>query len=548
MQFLKNIINKFSPPKPKETFSWLKTLNGMDDISAIKLCAEQLHADSQKNIFNDEQYIEDLFRIDEKTHRIVERITTQYLNIDHINTDVEERIESTVFLYHRQIFLIYMELIEKFAPLGHESLPTMVIRAIDSAAHMIKWRYYSYQSAPTNVWIQISQLYKIAVEQSLLSNDLQAYADQVPIKFSTAYIQACMLGSLESLSLKPQQIELVSKMLATWVSKIIIDSVYDETKHLFFVDTSINMPAKRIRNFKPSDNNRYWSFDDFNINVELCLSLIEFNITPNQQTIKEIVTNPHALATLEILRAEWSRLDYKRQRRSEDRHKTVKSATTAYGFEDSCDQLKQYEHPKSPDENSLDQLLTSKQLSRATAYAEPDVIYMDLGAGYSNIVDESNKGLGLHISKHAHEVSLGMMVCVTVKEQKNISKIGIIRSIRPIAGGELHIGVEVLSKQAVRAEAKYTSLNTLQSSSISNFICLHLPKEDGISIHDSLILPKYQYHKNEIYKVNISGESLMVKLTDILEQREDWIRVNYSEQLQSEKHQAEEIWPKELLS
>jgi hypothetical protein len=517
----------------------------MDDISAIKFCAEQLHIDFKKNLFNDDQYVEDLFKIDEKTHIIVERISTHYINIDHINNDLEERIENTVFLYHRQIYLIYISLIEHLAPINHKSVPIMLARAMNSATQMIKWRYYSYQSAPANVWLQISQLYKIALERSLLNESLQAYPDQKHIKFSTAYIQACMLGNLESLSLKSQQIELVSQMLAAWTSNITIDDVYDEAKHLFFVDTATNGAAKRIRNFKPADSYRYWCFDDFNINIELCLSLIEFNITPNQHTIKHFVKNPYALATLEVLRAEWSRLDYKRQRRSEDRIKTVKSVTTAYGFEDICNQLKQYESPKTlsarksaPSEDSLDERLASIQLAKS--YAEPNVIYMDFGAGYSNVVDESIKGLGLHISKRANEVSLGMMVCVTIKEQKNISKIGVIRSIRPIAGGELHIGVEVISTKAVRAEAKTMNLNaphadTKSSNSMLNLsintsssICLYLPKEDDISIHDSLILTKHQYNKDGFYKINILNEDLTLKLTDILEQREDWIRVNYS--------------------
>lgn len=543
MQFFRTLIDKFSQPKPVETFAWLHELKGMDDISAIKFCGDQLNIDFQNNLFNDELHLESLLQIDEKTHTFVERITAHYVNIDHINNDLEERIENSVFLYHRQIFLIYLGLIENLAPLNHTSLPIMLIRAMNSATQMIKWRYYSYQTAPANVWLQISKLYKVAVERSLLDKSLQAYVNEDHIKFSTAYIQACMLGSLESLSLKSQQIELVSKMLVAWSAKITIDSVYDEAKHLFFVDTMANTPAKRIRNFKPADTYRYWCFDDVNINVELCLSLIEFNITPNQQTLRDIIKNPFALATLEVLRAEWSRLDYKRQRRSEDRIKTVKPATTAYGFNDSCDQLKQYENPKEklpPNLGSLDERLASNE--RAKAYAEPNVIYMDFSAGYSNIVDESNKGLGLRISKRANEVSLGMIVCVTVKEHKNVSKIGVLRSIRPIAGGELHIGVEILSGQATRIEVKSMSLNTAQSersnnstnnvaSSVLGFICLHLPQENGISIHDSLIFPKHQYSKNELYKVNILGQELIVKLTDVLEQRDDWMRVRYTEDL-----------------
>lgn len=544
MDFFKNILATLIPTKvEEESGNWLVKLKGMDDVSAIEFCTKQLTDDFHKDLFKSEPSLDALFKIDEKAHIIVERITAHYVNIEHINNELEERIENTVFFYHRQLFLIYLNLIDHFAPLKHHHLAKMLARAMFSATEMIKWRYYCYESAPANVWIQISHLYQIAQEQLLLNDSMQTYPDQLATKLASNYIKVCMLGTLESLSLKSQQIELVSHILSAWTEKISIEHTYDEEKHQFFIDTTSDVSAKRIRNFKPADSYLYWCLDDVNINIELCLSLIEFNIAPKQQTISAVIKHPYALATLEILRSEWSRLDYKRQRRSEERVKTIKSATTAYGFEDVCNQLKQYEHSlkPTPTEGSLDERLAFSH--KAKAHGEPNVIYMDFSAGYSNIIDESNKGLGLHISKHANEVSLGMLVCVTVKEDKNITKIGAIRSIRPIAGGELHIGIEIFSKSAVRVQTKNMSLiavqpdtNTNSSATLnlsnvaSNFTCLYLPQETGFSIQETLIFPKSQYNKNECYRVNIFGNEHIVKLLDTLEQREDWIRVSYTQE------------------
>ncbi len=546
MAFIQNFFSKFSATKPVDAFTWTKELKGMDDVSAIEFCAAQLNTDIQKDLFKDEQHLTQLLLLDEKMHIIVERVTVQYVNIDHINPELEDRIENTVFLYHRQIFLIYISLLKNVDALDHDSTHIMLTRAMINAIQMIKWRYYCYQSAPANVWQQLSNLYQLAEQLSLVNIKIEAYPEHEPTSLSVTYITACMLGSLESLSLKSQQIELVSKMLASWTAQMTIDHVYDEKNHLFYVDTASNTPAKRIRNFKPVDTYRYWTLADCNINIELCLSLIEFNIVPKQHVIKELIKNPYALATLEILRAEWSRIDYKRQRRSEERVKTIQSATTAYGFEDVCYQLKQYEstlakvgNNAAPSASSLDEKLATNHLAKTIN--EPNVIYMDFSAGHSNIVDESSKGLGLHISKHANEVSLGMLVCVTSKDQKNLTKIGTIRSIRPIAGGELHIGVEVFTSNATRAEAKNMDLianqsisnsanNTLNLSSSSlNFICLHLPQENGISLQETLIIPKTHFSKNETYKINILGEDKIIKSTDILEQREDWVRISFEQ-------------------
>jgi hypothetical protein len=549
MRFFTNIFSKSTAPKLVSSFAWANDLKGMDDISAIEYVTQQLNASLKCNLFEDEQHLQALFSADEKTHIIVERITAHYINIDNIGGELEERFTNSVFLYHRQIFLIYLKLIDNLAAANHPCLLTMLARAMNCATEMIKWRYYNYHGAPANVWLQLSQLYKIGKQQSLLNQEVQLYDDKTQTTLSILYIQACMLGSLESLSFKRQQIDLVSKILTKWAAKTVISDVYDEKKHLFYVDTAKNVPAKRIRNFEPADSYLYWCFASLNSKVELSLSALELNIAPKQLTLEEFVHNKHFLPTLEILHTEWSRSEYKRQRRAEERVKAVQSATTAYGFKDTCYQIKQYENLRIKrgetayqGDKSFDERLAAHYVVKSRS--EPNVVYVDMGAGYSNIVDECTKGLGLQISKQANEVSLGMMVGVSVREKKYGTRVGIIRSIKPIAGNELQIGVEVLSRSAFYTEAKNMSLNTVKvrsgsnsfndtnaqlSGTTTNFSCLFLPEEPGISAQETLIIPRIEYNKNDVYKVNVLGTSIVIKLTEALERHEDWIRVAYTQ-------------------
>lgn len=551
MRFIEKILGKTSAAKHAHSLPWAPALKALDDISAIEYCTQQLNNDLKDQVFQNELYLQALFSVDEKMHTIVETVTNQYIAIENISIELEERLINSVFLYHRQMFLVYLAVIESFGKNNHPDLLLMIARAISSATKMIKWRYYSYNSAPANVWLQISQLYRIAEQQFLLELPLQVYEDQPSTTLTIAYIQVCMLGSLESLSFKRQQIELVCRMLHRWASKVVIESSYDEKRHLFYVDTAKNVPAKRIRNFKPADTYRYWCFDSINSKIELCASALELNIAPKQLSLEEFSCNKYFQPTLDVLRTEWSRTDYKRQRRSEERTKTVKSATTAYGFTDTCYQIKQYENlqvqrgEKSyQGEKSFEERIASHHVVKSRA--EPNIIYVDLGAGYSSITDESAKGLGLHISKQANEVSLGMMVGVSVKEQKYGTRVGIIRSIKPAPGHELQIGVEILSRNAFCVEAKNVSMNAMKSRSSANgnevatstynggamkFTCLFLPEEYGISTSETLIVPRIQYNQIDAFQVNILGEELTVRFTDTLEKHEDWIRVAYTQDI-----------------
>jgi hypothetical protein len=183
--------------------------------------------------------------------------------------------------------------------------------------------------------------------------------------------------------------------------------------------------------------------------------------------------------------------------------------------------------------------------SHSVVKSRPDsnVIYVDLGAGYSNIVDESSKGIGLNISKQANEVSLGMLVGVTVKEQKNGTRLGVIRSIKPIAGGELQIGVEVVSRNAFCVETKNMSLGDVRARSVANqvnndvmavnvrtFTALLLPQDTLLAPKETLLIPRLQYNKNDVFGMTILGDEMLVKFTQILQHHDDWVRVVYEQQ------------------
>ncbi|MDI1308103.1 MAG: hypothetical protein PSV17_01545 [Methylotenera sp.] len=564
MKFFKKIFNSSPQPKVEVAFAWGKEVDGMDDLSAIEFATLQFNADFKKDVFKDEQNLEALFVIDEKIHIIVERITSHYINIEHLSMDMEERIANSVFLYHRQIYLIYNTLIDNLAPLQPQSLTVMLARAMKNATQMIKWRFYNYQSAPANVWLQLSKLYLVAEKQILLEEYVRPYPEQEITTLASAYIQACMLGSLESLSFQRKQIELVSQMLARWTPDIHIQSSYDENKHQFYMDTLSDVAAKHIRDSKPLPSYRYWCFDSVNLKIELGLSLIEYKIVPKQQEMKDIISNQYAALTLEVIKNEWSRSEFKRQRRSVERVKTSKYAITTYGFEDTCYDIRQNEslriqrRGKSYQGNkSFDELFALQSLS--PNLNNPEVIYLDLGETSSKVIDESPKGFGMYIKKLASEVSLGMLIGVTLSDQKDTTYIGLIRSIKNIVGNELHIGIELLSTNAVclvahnvsadASNAKSSDENSLVAIkpielnkqenfnsvvSDAGFTCLYLPREFTTPQHDSmqlesLIIPKLHYNKNDTYKINISGTEILVKFTEALEHHENWLRVIYTQ-------------------
>jgi len=311
MNILHKVFNYSAEPENAISTAWIADLLGMDDISAIEFLTEKLAHDFKHDIFVSSENIEALISIDEKTHSIVERITQYFVLIENINQDLKVRISNAAFLYHRQLFLTYVELGKNYSHCHQHTLHIVLSRALKNATQMIKWQQYNHHHEPVNFWSEISAVFKAAEQSTLLNAKIQSYAGLEPVSLSSAYMHACMLGSVQSVEFRPQQIEIVSKILSMWASKISIDTTYDAKHHLFYIDTAANVPARRIRNFTAADSYRYWCFEDVNARIELCRLLIKYEILPKQQQMKELISEKYAAETLATLTAEWARTTLK---------------------------------------------------------------------------------------------------------------------------------------------------------------------------------------------------------------------------------------------
>ena len=562
-----NILRKIFhyPAKATEvpSISWIESLGSMDDISAIELSIKKISHDFKNLAFQNYEDLKALSFIDEKTHSIVERITAQFIQIEYMNEALKAQISDVVFLYHRQLFITYLNLIKQHELMQQATLHTFLSRAFRNATQMIKWRYYNYQRSPANIWLQISEIYKTAEQHSLLNAKVQSYPEQELLSLSSAYIQACMIGSLETTTLKPQQIELVCSLLGTWSSKIAIETAYAADQHLFYVDTASDRPAQRIRNFKPAESYRYWCFEDVNSTIDLCILLMEYKISPKQAQMKALISSKYVLETLEILRNEWSKTDYKRQRRSQQRLKNAASVNIAYGFNDICSQFRQYDRIQSRNsENSYGPeasfaLRFSKEphLIRHSASRNfPNIFYLKPNIKEACILDQSDNSLGVAVIKQSQEVALAMLVSIASHHQKRGMQLGVIRSIRSLGSGQLRLGLELLSNFATCVTFKNISLatrlrhNNLQHSTGGNtpentqvasirpgvgepnavFTAIYIPQEHSFTSQETLIIPKLYYAMSDILKGELLGQEVMIRLSKVIATDSDWFQVTFN--------------------
>lgn len=532
-------------------------LQELDHIASIEHSCQRLDLDLKQNLFSNDDYLNYFTAVDDKTRLMVEKIGESYLRLDLVNQPYKSRMARAAFLHHRLMFSIYLKLVVSLAPSKHPQLGNLISRAINNATEVIKWRYLNYQGAPGNVWLQISNLFNLAEKNNLTQQKIVPYPDLGSVQFmpesiASSYIMINMLGSLESLSFQPQQIDWLTKTLSTWSNTMSIDHQYDEKNHIFSVEIDQNRPAKRIRNPTFTPASRFWCMDGINIKIQTLMYCIEAKRTPKQPEIAALAGHIYAHKTLKMVRAEWSLSEYRRQRRLYPRVKTNKTASNVLGFEDTYYQIKHHENAlvevkkQSFSAGAED---TPKTLNdQPPQHAESMTAFININHGFCHIVDESINGLCMHVEKKPNELSIGMMIGVASKEHQFGTKIGIIRSIKTTENSTLRVGVEIISRNALSitgcveksaanedaVDDENTSIDTLieqhefdeQSDA---FNCLFLPKEFSYKKEQSLILPKHRYVPNGQYQMKLAKQVQLIQTKATLEQHDNWVRVYFDE-------------------
>lgn len=532
----------------------------LENISTIEDACHRFNLDLKQDLFRSADYLNYFIAIDDKTRLAVESVSQSFLTININNEENKSRIADAAFLYHRLMFVIYFRLIVTLAPNQHPQLGNLISRAINNATEIIKWRYINYQSAPGNIWLQISSLFELAENAKLTTYTYNPYptltnAEYTPNSIQSGYITVNMLGNLEKLSLNPQQIDLMSKALATWSKAVKIEQTYNKNRHMFYVDIDKNTPANKIGNLIPTPASRFWCMDSINAEIDSLINSIKTNETPVTDSIKPLAKHLYALKTLQAVKTEWALPTYKRQRRAHPRVSTDKVASNVFGFEDTYYQIKHYEDAlvelkqKSFENINKEQenALFEHEEQAAKPHTESMTAFINMNHGFCNIVDESINGLCMHIEKNPNALSVGMMIGIAIQGNRFGTKIGIIRSINPTENNTLRIGVEIISRNALSISAeRYTS--STQSAelegapSISKLIdqhkfdeqsdafnCLLLPEAFSYNKAQSLILPKHRYMTNGQYHMQLPKEVKLIQIKETLEHHDNWVRVYFDE-------------------
>lgn len=542
---LSTLIKKEGINSLNTRLSWLPELAHLDPIAAINLSIKHINSIVNDHALSVAEKIHLILLIEDANHDVLTQQITAFIKLDNLKTEITHHLVDVNYAYYRVVFLAYTKLIDLSFNKLPEQQPQQTIkllvlsRAVITAIHMLKWRYFDRASAPANLWSQINTLYQYAVEHHLNHVSLRPYQDSPNTTIDSLFLQIWMLGNLNFSGLLKPQIETVSELLAMSMHEIKIEDKW-HPKHAFYLELNKDQPARHMRKVIPHPPALFWHIDAFELAIAQSLKLQHLQ---HACSFKDLaIKNSYLFEdTLHYLLKEWSRHGYQRQRRKEIRHDIIKTATVSVGIVGVLELLQQLDLNHPSVKSLLDGNLTRKSVqTRVVNQGNTNTLLV--GKEKWHILNESTLGLGIFTSQEAGAtVKPNKLVAILTARTHTGPAIGIIRNSKQMSGAKLKIGIELLTESPQLAllkkfevkkdtEDESASLAANEHFNIP-FNGIHIPHINAHNKPSSLIMPKIEFFPNTFYEIHFKNKREIVKFEAPSEQGDDWVAVTFPEEL-----------------
>lgn len=562
---LKQFFGNKKANKPHEQLAWVETLSEMDEISAIQYAGKQLSIlllqEGQADSISIEEKADFILTLEVLNQKRLEKLSTQMATASNMKRELEDNIYESCYNYCRQSYIFHLKVIEKLFDSAQPSQELQVVtnnnqlvmligRALYAAQNMLKWRLFSQSSPPAKMWMQINVLYKICAQKALLNNTIELFDLSPNTTLSALYVQTCMLGQLAQASMQNCHIEIAAKILNTLLTRVHISNKYTPEQYLFYVDLEQDSPAKRMRDVIHNDHCRYWELDELEKLLTVALTVSDRGEIPESLAIAKISHIQRLNETVRILIEEWRRVGYIRQRRKFERTASSRTAKVNAGIVEICNQVHQSNRINSGLTLSREEAAFEARLRAHTVLKQASALAPNSGSLDTWIItDESTHGFGARVNKYANILARpDKLIGLVIDQDTSKIAIGMIRSVKPTQGGQLRVGIEVLSNKPVWVQLRASknsqlfvntslkieplkdagNMKSAANVDIGTFSGVYLPIEEGLSEKAMLILPKMNFMPNNNYLLTVYGVEKHIFLANPIEARDDWVKVEVS--------------------
>lgn len=534
---------------------WIGDLPRDNPLAALDVIQQKLAAIVTVDMPIESWRLKSLLIIDGRCREYALALEQQYISIQKLRPELDARMWDSIYAWYRylargyQAFIDYQTAHPDQPGFQHNYFPLVVARALHAQANIARWRYMRYQDMPDGGWLALHRLFALAEREGFAGKPLKLYESSPEITVSERYTEALMLDTLNRTNMSKSQIQMISHWLRNWLKAVNVAREFDDRRFLFFTDMQEDRAARRIRNFTPTPSCRYWETDRITLRIDRARIALTQGKSLTEASLSGNAKPAECIELLNQLYAEWSRTDYQRQRRHEDRHNVMSSATVAGGIANVWQQIKDVAQNASRrglayqpvDDQSFEERLASHSISLTRS--GPAILYA--GAAYERwiISDKSKSGMGAVVdAEMAGRAKLGRLVALVTEDSQEQVAVGVIRSIKQRANGQCHIGIEIVTRDAVDVLLTDRSArsrpqvsgdvfldSTLTNPGVTVLQGILIPANEACGVGRSMLLPNAEFNSSGMYEATRGMNRQPIKFGQALEQNDDWIRVLVAE-------------------
>lgn len=468
------------------------------DIAALRSATKELVAIGPKPA------LAQITQIAAASQPPLQRLTRQYAGLSHIDHDLDEQLWFKAMAYLEQLDASYSIALSLAAKDKNAVVGQALLHKLEAMSVVARWYYLRYQTLPRSFWMALHATFQLAERATIDLAGIQA-----------CYLRVLMLDGINRTNMAKSEIVLVNDWLEDWCRSLSLATVYHKDQHLFYVDLQAPHSARRIRNFTPRPSYRYWQVDTLAARLQAMLLELEHKRLPPQIGKRMAVAN--AMRLVRQLLMEWSRVDYRRQRRSESRASVFKSAQAVHGLLNICQQVKNAAFADAAGDKRM-----AAYGVQAEAAGQP-------ADNSWTIESESQYGFGARVrSTSSQWLHPGRLIALDYDLNPDMTVLGVVRSIQRQSRRECFVGIEVLSHTPT-----YVRLQQLEDISQASvmpgsepFAALYLPADAQRKSGASLIMPMLDYIAGGFYQLRTKQLANSLWLGELVEQHEDWVRVS----------------------
>lgn len=527
---------------------WLEKLPRHDYLAAQDIVLARLQAFAAPGSPLGRAALQALLRIDAHSRENVAALIRQYVGAPVLAVEVDERLWRSVYDHYQALDTAYQAFLD-----GHadnlaasaiaDDVPQVLLNLIDTLRGAAKWSYLRYQAMAQNGWLRLHDLYRQAERLDCTLTPLQRSPGQAETTVMCCYVQALMLDTLNHTSMLKPEIEMVADWIAHWCRCVELEAAYSEPRHLFFVNLEEDRGGRRLRHFQPAESHRYWDTDKLVMQVDRLSQYLQQGQMPDDLPLAIGVDSADCHLLSEHMLGEWSRYYYRRQRRNEERDEVRKDALVVHGILNACQHIKNvfYSRRWAPQYDDLQARPLPIEAALAGRSAAGEVVLTGASVVQWDIYNESRHGFGavVHAGMNLW-LRPGKLVVLDYEMNPDMPALGVVRSVQQQPDDRRSVGVEVICHtpayvrmrslaQGAQAQeflpADIFLALALTTQGQPPFPALYLPHDEDRDMPSTLVLPRVEFIAAGIFELRTDSHHGQVKLGRVIEQRDDWMRV-----------------------